>query len=1044
MVGGPGSGKTELLVNLAVEWIRSGNDPTRLVLIVRSRASAVTAEARIAAKLPEAHPGLFIQTHERLARTVLARLGRGTAPGQVLSRAGEWLAMGEALRRAAPSLPRLGPLAEEPSSTNDALAVVSAAKRALVGPGLLAQRLQNAPDTLREIAVVAASYQDVLDQMKSYDPRDGHGLAIDALVSDRAAMSGWADLLLVDEAEDLSPAQWLLLRELSARLSPPQRLVMAGHWSESTPGFRGVSSESSSRPFEEYFPSELRAQDWVLAEALPPWTVAVALSLGLDLRESAPTTEVLELDFVPRAAFRVAAGAAIWVASDETEEALAVAREILRARLQGELDFSDVAVLVRSSNRQLAPIRAALDAVGVPYRMSGGGEGAGSPLVGVALNWLRVLSSPADSDALLEVLTTGPRAVPPAALAVLRRAAGRRNLSPARVFWDWVRGIGSAVDLSGRERAEAEQWELLRVAGQPWLGMATGVLQVSGRQLTWDQLRRILGEVELASGLSEQVLGDLEAAGILADFTRCAEATADMQSRLGRTALTLADWLELIGRAVRYAGGEVQPIADELRQEVSVMTIRQAKGRRWARVFLCGCALGTIPAPGDAGGLLNPEEVQEMVRFVPEMEDVLSAGDRQRDAEARLFLVGLTRASGETTCTWPRRSQRRGAERSPFLTALVEAGVKETAAPQAQLVQREDLVTELALATAQSSPGVASPGLNRRAAELRLALGPWDPVADGAADLGSGISLSATSVAAWLACPRQYLAYLLGPASESDVNLTLGLQAHRLLELLHRERPRWQEDPLAFRKVADMLVRERVMPEVRAELRNEVEVLFVNLWLDRLLARWERQIVAAGRDRVGEPIAAEVFFDVPRQGWRLRGKVDALWRHPGGEVELIDYKTSKDGLSDGAVRKEVFGVPPDGPKQWQLPIYQIAARSGGLAEKLPEEVPELMRNWYVGTDPGQRDPDPIPASGFRMVRGDAEPGEVGTLSDGELDRIERQLDQLAQAILEGRFPAQPRHQQRTCRDGRAGCSVSFWCDGEGSVGRGLPTPNPEL
>lgn len=1044
MVGGPGSGKTELLVNLAVEWIRSGNDPTRLVLIVRSRASAVAAEARIAAKLPEAHPGIFIQTHERLARTVLARLGRGNSPGQVLSRAGEWLAMGEALRRAAPSLPRLGPLAEEPSSTNDALAVVSAAKRALVGPGLLAERLRDAPDTLREIAVVAANYQDVLDEMESHDPRDGHGLAIDALVSDRGAMSGWADLLLVDEAEDLSPAQWLLLRELSARLTPPQRLVMAGHWSESTPGFRGVSSESSSRPFEEYFPSELRAEDWVLAGALPPWTVEAAASLGLDLRESAPTREVLEPDFVPRAAFRVAASAAIWVASDETEEALAVAREILRARLQGELDFSDVALLVRSSNRQLAPIRAALNAVGVPYRISGGGEGAGSPLVGVALNWLRVLSSPADSDALLEALATGPRAVPPAALAVLRRAAGRRNLSPARVFWDWVSGTGGTADLGGRERAEGEQWELLKAAGNPWLEVAASAPQAPGRQLAWDQVRRILSQVELAAGLSDRALRDLEAAGILADLSRCAEATADMQSRLGRTALTLPDWLELIRRAVRYAGGEVQPASDELRQEVSVMTIRQAKGRRWSRVFLCGCALGTIPGPGDAGGLLNSEEVQEMVRCVPEMEDVLSTGDRQRDAEARLFLVGLTRASGETTCTWPRRSQSRAAERSPFLTALVEAGIKETAAPQAQLVQREDLVTELALATPQSAPAVGGPSLNRRAAELLLALGPWDPVADGAADLGSVISLSATSVAAWLACPRQYLAHLLGPASDSDVNLTLGLQAHRLLEMLHRERPQWQDDPLAFRKAADVLVRDRVMPEVRAELGNEVEVLFVNLWLDRLLTRWERQIVAAGRDRVGEPIAAEVFFDVPRQGWHLRGKVDALWRHPGGEVELIDYKTSKDDLSEVAVRKEVFGVPPDGPKQWQLPIYQIAARSGGLAEELPDEVPALMRNWYVGVDPGRRDPDPIPASGFRMVGGDAEPSAVGTLSDGELDRIERQLDQLALVILRGRFPAQPRHQQRTCRDGRAGCSVSFWCDGEESVGHGFPTPNPEL
>jgi hypothetical protein len=66
------------------------------------------------------------------------------------------------------------------------------------------------------------------------------------------------------------------------------------------------------------------------------------------------------------------------------------------------------------------------------------------------------------------------------------------------------------------------------------------------------------------------------------------------------------------------------------------------------------------------------------------------------------------------------------------------------------------------------------------------------------------------------------------------------------------------------------------------------------------------------------------------------------------------------------------------------------------------------------------------------------------MTDAELARIESQLDDLAQVILQGRFPAQPRHKERTCRAGRASCAVSFWCDGEGSVGADFPTPGPQL
>ncbi len=1043
MVGGPRSGKTQQLVDLAVEWVAGGGDPTKLVLVVRSRDGAALLRNRVEAMLRGPHPLLRVHTHERLANSVLAAVGGGMDPPEPLSRTGEWLAMREALRRAVP-LPRLGPLVDEPSCTNDALAVVSAFKRALVGPGLLAERLRDAPESLEELAVVAASYQRVLTEMGSLDRRDGHSLALEALFADPMMMRGWADLLLVDEAEDLSPAQWLLIRELGGRLSPPGRLVMAGHWAESTPGFRGVSSESSSRPFEEYFPSEMGPRDWVLPRALPRWTEEVAEALGIDLRGDALRAEPDQLEPVEEAAFRVGPTARVWIAADETEEALAVAREIARARLQGEVDFSEVAILVHAEGRQLIPIKAALASIGVPFRSAGSVDWAGHPLVAVALNWLRVLCFPHDDSALLTALTAGPAAVSPAAIRILRGAAGRRNVSTQRVFWELARGEQRELRPDEEPDAEARAWLQLRAAGRPWLILRPGDPGAGSGELAWPQLLTILGQVELASGIAALAMSDLDLAAALAEFATTARNVADVQRRLGRSALPMAGWLELVQLAVRQAGGEAEPVAQGDRSEVAVMTMLQAKGQSWSRVFICGCTAGTLPAPAASGGLLDPEEVQELVRRLPELEDVVSAADRQQDAEARLFLVALTRATEEVTCSWARRYQGRVVERSPFLQTVITAGLTEVAAPHAELVQEGDLVTELALASPSIGFVRTLGELGRAAAELREALVPWDPVAEGAATISPPLSISATSVGAWLACPRQYLAHLLGPDSEPDVNQTLGIQAHRLLELLYRQRNAWEGNPAAFREVAEQLMRERLMPDVRADQTDPVKVIYVQLWLEQLVARWGRRIVAAGSAMVGEPIAEELAFDLLREGWQLRGKVDALWRHPDGEVELLDYKTAGTPLSENTLRAEVFGKPPEGPQQWQLPIYQLAARGGAFAEQLGDQIPSQVRNWYLGADPRPKDANPITAAGFRVVEGNEGAGEPGTLTEGELDRIEREIDMLAQAILAGHFPAQPRHSQRTCRDGRSGCPVAFWCDGEGSVGRGFPTPSPEL
>ena len=68
VVGGPGTGKTTLLVAAAARWIRTGAEPGRVLLLVGSRRAAGELRARLT-RLVHGDSGVRT-TREPLVRTV--------------------------------------------------------------------------------------------------------------------------------------------------------------------------------------------------------------------------------------------------------------------------------------------------------------------------------------------------------------------------------------------------------------------------------------------------------------------------------------------------------------------------------------------------------------------------------------------------------------------------------------------------------------------------------------------------------------------------------------------------------------------------------------------------------------------------------------------------------------------------------------------------------------------------------------------------------------------------------------------------------------
>lgn len=1005
LTGGPGSGKTTALAALVAARLRAGADPTRVVVVTPSHSAGSAFEARLDLLLPGLYRPPRILTHERLAGWILDTDPHGDR--RELRRVGEWVAMDAALERSRSALRRLLPLAHEPGCVDDLLALCGAFKQALVGPALLAQRLADERGVLAEITVVAARYQTVLEEMGARDTKDLAGDALTLLQADPRARHHWADLLVVDQAEDLSPAQWYLIRELIGRLTEPHAAVVAGDPTVALTEFAGPSP----RCFEELFPRELRPEEWHLGNRPSSLPEMVADRWGLASPDLGASLRVASV--VPAPEVR------LWRAPDEADEAFAVAREIRRARLEGEIEYDQVAVLVARAGAQMAAVRQALAGVGVPFRIERT-RWSESLVAGQVTSWLAALCAPHDEALVLRILTDGPSAPSLRAVDRLRRSAARERRSVAAALRTWD---GDLEDPAGELASRARLWRDLG-GGDP--GLAARRLDTSG-------LLALLGSLELRLGLARLALQDCEAAAALARLNLAAQDAGGAREALRLADATLTEWLQLLTRAVRRSGWDAERRPAPDRPEVSVLSLSQAKGRHWRRVFLVGVAEGLLPGPAARTGLLSPEDSQRLVELVPEMEEVLGPGDDRLDRERHRLLLGISRADQQLTVSWALRYGERPVEGTPFGRALEELVGGAVEAPLALDVTESDCLSTLAGALAGNgtppSTGWAPPG----ALELAAQLSPWDPVA--ASIAGPPSRLSASSLRRWLACPRLYHFHRLRVTEPESREMVQGTAAHTLLERMYRDGDTKALGGEEFAAAAGTLIRAEILPWVRERLLDPLEVLAVEIWLRALLFRWVQRIVDPGPALVGSPLAHEVGFAVPRRGYELVGRIDAVWRGPSGELEVVDYKTGAGPpTSRDRLMAHLLGDDAGPPQDWQLAIYQLAARSGALAQLLGEARPVAVRNWYLGQDPSSRFKVGLAARGFLVGPEGTKVAWSDALLTPEAEaEFEALLDREAAELAQGAFPALPRHDEGTCLSDQ-GCPWGACCDGAGSAG----------
>ncbi|MEB3982184.1 ATP-dependent DNA helicase [Mycobacterium sp. 663a-19] len=971
VLGGPGTGKSSLLVDAAVARIGAGVDPESVLLLtgsgrlgVRQRSALTTALLR-----PRAAGARRAAVREPLVRTVhgyayavlrRAAVRAGDAPPRLVTSAEQDAIVRELLAGDLEDGPAAWPEHLRPALRTAGFAtelrnlLARCAER-----GVDAQQLQRLGRRCRRPEWAAAGrfarqYEQVMllraavgtAAPEATTPALGAaelvGAALEAFAVDPellAAERARLRVLLVDDAQQLDPQASRLVRVLAAGT---ELTLVAGDPNQAVYGFRGgdpaglLGGDTPSVTLtvsHRCAPAVARAVTGI-ARRLPGGSAGRRID-GTGAEDGA---------------------VAVRLAASAHAEAAIIVDALRRAHLVDGVPWSQMAVIVRSVPRVGARLQRALAAAGVPVVVSAvGGPLSEEPAARALLTVLAATADGLDGHRALALLTGPIGRVDPVSLRQLRRTLQRAaSGSAARDFGDLVADVLRAgPQLSGpqyrplrRVRAVLDAAARCHRDGQDPRFTLWAAWHRSGLQRRW------VAAAERGGTAGAQATRNLEAVTALFDVT---------DHYVSRTSgASLPGLLEHVA-ALQLPGTnpEVSP-ADR----VSVLSAHAALGHEWDQVVIAGLQDGLWPNTIPRGGVLGTQRLLDALDGI--------AGDASMTApllaeERRLLVAAMGRARRRLLVTAV-DSDTDGAGDDAALPSSFFHEIAQLAGGAADPVAAQPVSAPRVLSAAAlvgrlrgvvCAPDGAVDEADRRCAATQLArlaragVPGADPkdwrgllgVSTGEPLRGPGepVTLTPSTLQTLTDCPLRWLAERHGGTDARDLRSTLGSVLHVLIaepgksesQLLAELDRAWQHLPFGARwHSANELARHRGMirafVEWRARTRGELSEVGVEVDVDGVL-----------RAPSGEALGGEV---------RLRGRVDRLERDGAGRLVIVDVKTGKTPVSKD-----------DAQQHAQLAAYQLAV-ADGIIEAGPAE-PGGARLVYIGkagaAGATEREQDPL-------------------------------------------------------------------------------------
>lgn len=938
VLGGPGTGKSSLLIDVAAARIAMGTDPESVLLLTGSGRIGAQARSALTARLLESQrmglrPAVI---REPLVRSVhsyafavlrLAAQRAGGPPPRLVTSAEQDAIIAELLA---------GEIADGadgwPTELRAALSTTgfAAELRELltrcaergVDPQQLERvgRLSGRPEWVAA-GRFARNYEQVMllraavgtAAPQATTPAVGAaelvGAALEAFAVDPELLAGERariGVLLVDDAQQLDPQAALLVRVLAAGA---EVTLLAGDPDQAVFGFRGAEPAA------------------LLGQGTPSVTLTTS-------HRCAPAVARA----VSGIAGRLAGGGQIDGSGDDYgsvrvqlagsagAEATMIADYLRRAHLVDGVPWSQMAVVVRSVPRA-AGLPHALARAGVPVAPTAlTGPLAAQPAVRTLCT---VLAATADglTGEQARALVTGPIGrVDPVSLRQLRRTLRRGEKGGAsQDFGDQLVEVLGATSPARLTATQAKS-----------LGRVRGVLDAAAdshrrgedpRYTLWAAWqrsglqRRWLTACERGGPAGVQAGRDLDAVTALFDAT---------DQYLARTAgASLRGLIDHLTAEQLFTAGAERAAAEE----VSVLSAHAALGHEWDLVVVAGLQEGLWPNTVPRGGVLGTQRLLDVLDGVAEsasMRAPLLAEERRLlvgalgRARTRLLVTAVDgESSGVDEASMP----------SPFFAEIAQwsTGAADLARPNGgdlpqPVVAPRVLSTSAVVgrlrgvvcapqgAVSDAMRGCAATQLARLAAAGVAGADPagWygmaevsttEPMWSREEHPEHVVTLTPSSLQTLTDCPLRWMAERHGGTDARDLGSTVGSLVHALIaepgrsesELLADLERAWRHLPFESRWYADNeLVRHRAMVEAflawRAQTRGQLTEVGVEVEVDGVLADGEV---------------------------RLRGRVDRIERDAAGRLVIVDVKTGKTPVTKD-----------DAQRHAQLAAYQLAVAEG--------------------------------------------------------------------------------------------------------------------
>lgn len=947
VLGGPGSGKTTLIVESALARIQGGQDPNSILMLTFGRERASELRDSVALRTSAIMHEPIARTFHSLAFSILKMKASEYASDPILMSGPEQEFFIRDLLDGDTDLGKnYWPADLEKALTTHGFVrelrdlILRASERNLTPASLAELGREHGEKYWQSAAVFWKQYLDVMDLQadsagdakRRIDPSQ---IVIEAYHHLKANPSIANDLrtrfttILVDEFQESDPAQRILLRELA-----DHDIFICADADSAIGRFRGADPDQLDEELEYY---RNRGSQIVLHENYRsvPTVFDIGKLVTSEFRGSAPqrdrTCSVApgdkDQESVVVGRFR-----------SLSEEAQFIAYQFRYAHLIENIPWSEMAVVLRTPGPQASALRRAFSQSGIPVAsdiQALSNNAAIAPFLLLAQIALEQRQLTTDNCERL----------------LMSEFGGADSVSLRRMQRALIASRGQEDQRSGAE---------LLIAA-----IEKGEIPIDGAQPLWhvhellSRARRILRR---SSTQAEDLLWEIWSNSLTSDGGSLPESWR-RQALRGGTRGAGADrdldaMMQLFEAARRFAERFPHSKADSFIRQISqenilgdvitaqgqrpdvveILTAHAAKGREWEIVAIAGLQDGVWPNLRQRGSLLGSERLVDRLRhpgLARKELEVVSASGLVED-ERRLLHVAVTRAKSRLIVS---AVQKDDDEPSAYFeeisTAVLgdqNAGPTMTRAPRP--ITPAALVATLRAELGSGNSTAASSLLKRLDIEGLPAahIDSWAGVqllsnSTPIVPPDAPVSVSPSSAEAFTDCGVKWFLERHGGTDGDSTAQVLGSAIHAFAALIEDE-PSLTEADLIFKlRESWKLIDPNTGWVSNAQLRRAVT----------MIEKFIKYHNASIEER--EIIGVEANFKIRVGRALISGSVDRLEVTKDGKLFIVDFKTGKKEITHDEKLTNL-----------QMQAYQLAVIEGGFSDRHASRQSAGAELVYLGTD----------------------------------------------------------------------------------------------